>query len=137
MFCKGFADLRCPSVLGRIGLAYFFAALITLNTSTRGRVAWILVFLLGYWAAMMWIPVPEFGAGNLEPGKTLADYVDRSLLPGKLYKAVRDPEGLLSTFPAIATALLGVLAGQWLRQPGPKGFSKAGRCWLPGRSPWA
>ena len=117
MVCQGlfrfdFHNLRCASVLGRIGLAYFFAALITFHTSTRGRVAWIVAILLGYWAAMMWIPVPEYGAGNLEPGKTLADYIDRQLLPGKLYKQVRDPEGILSTIPAIATCLLGVLAGQ-------------------------
>jgi predicted acyltransferase len=126
LLTKGFtSSLRYPSVLGRIGLAYFFAALITLHTSTRGRVASILVLLLGYWAAMMWIPVPDFGAGNLEPGKTLADYFDRSLLPGKLYRGDRDPEGLLSTIPAIATALLGVLAGQWLRRPQAKGLAKA------------
>jgi hypothetical protein len=106
-----FADQRFPSVLGRIGLCYFFAALIMLHSSARGRLAWILVLLLGYWAAMTWIPVPKFGAGNLTPGATLADYIDRTVMPGKLYLGVRDPEGLFSTIPAIATALIGVLAG--------------------------
>ncbi len=120
-----FSQLRFASVLGRIGLAYFFAALITFHTSARGRVIWIVAILLGYWAAMMWIPVPEYGAGNLEPGKTLADYIDRSYLPGKLYERVRDPEGLLSTIPAIATCLIGVLAGQWLRQSRRNGHAKA------------
>jgi len=137
LVCQGllkfdFANLRYPSVLGRIGLACFFAALITFHTSTRGRVVWIVAILLGYWAAMMLIPVPEFGAGNLEPGKTLADYVDRHLLPGKLYKTVRDPEGILSTIPAIATCLLGVLAGQWLRQSRRKGLAKAGALLIAG-----
>ena len=119
-------------MLGRIGLAYFFAALISFHTSTRGRVAWIVVILLGYWAAMTLIPVPQFGAGNLEPGRTLADYIDRCFLPGKLYKGVRDPEGILSTIPAIATALLGVLAGQWLRRSRPGGLLKAGALLIAG-----
>ena len=66
---------------------------------------------------MAWIPVPGIGAGDLAPGKTLADYIDRCVLPGKLYVGDRDPEGLLSTIPAIATVLLGVLAGEWLRSP--------------------
>ena len=120
-----FADQRFPSVLGRIGLCYFFAALIMLHSSARGRLAWILVLLLGYWAAMTWIPVPKFGAGNLTPGATLADYIDRTVMPGKLYLGVRDPEGLFSTIPAIATALIGVLAGQWLRESRRNGHVKA------------
>ncbi len=118
------AHMRFPSVLGRIGLAYFFASLITLHSSTRGRVAWIVVLLVGYWAALMWIPVPHFGAGNLQPGKTLTDYVDRSLMSGHLYHGVRDPEGPFGTIPSIATALLGVLAGQWLRDPRRKAYAK-------------
>jgi predicted acyltransferase len=125
MLLFDFANLRYPSVLGRIGLAYGFAAVIALNTSTRGRVAWIIVLLFGYWAAMTLIPVPGFGAGNLEPGKTLADYIDRAVLPGTLNDKVRDPEGLLSTIPAIATCLLGVLAGQWLRHSQRGGHVKA------------
>jgi predicted acyltransferase len=112
-----FANLRYPSVLGRIGLAYGFAAMIALHTSARGRWMWIATLLLGYWAAMTWIPVPGIGAGDLAPGKTLADYIDRCVLPGRLYVGNRDPEGLFSTIPAIATVLLGVLAGQWLRPP--------------------
>jgi predicted acyltransferase len=120
------ANLRWPSVLGRIGLAYGCAAVITLNTSSfRARVAWIAILLLGYWATMMWVPVPDYGAGNPEPGKTLADYIDQHLLPGRLYCGNHDPEGLLSTIPAVATCLLGVLAGQWLRRPRPDGYRKA------------
>jgi predicted acyltransferase len=116
LFKFDFEHLRCASVLGRIGLAWMFAALITLRTSWRGRVAWIVALLLGYWAALSWVPVPGYGAGNLAPGATLADWFDRQFLPGVLYRGDRDPEGLLSTVPAIATALLGVLAGEWLRR---------------------
>ncbi len=112
-----FENLRYPSVLGRIGLAWMFAAFIVLGTELRGRILWIAGLLIGYWAALKFIPVPEFGAGDLSPGHTLTDYLDRLLLPGKLYKEVRDPEGLLSTVPAIATALFGVVTGQLLKNP--------------------
>jgi predicted acyltransferase len=126
------AEHRFCSVLGRIGLCYFFAALITLHSSYRGRLAWIVFLLLGYWAAMIWIPVPNFGPGNLAPGATLADYLDRSLLPGRLYVGVRDPEGLLATVSAIATTLIGVLAGQWLRHSQRNGHVKAAALLLAG-----
>ena len=82
--------------------------------------------LVGYWAALRFIPIPEFGAGDLEPGRTLTDYVDRQLVPGKLYQGDRDPEGILATIPAIATALLGCLAGQWLRRDDIDGKKKSG-----------
>ena len=71
-------------------------------------------------------PVPEFGAGNLAAGKNLSDYLDLKLLPGKTFRGDGDPEGLLSTLPAIGTALLGVLAGQWLKSGGQSGHQKAG-----------
>jgi predicted acyltransferase len=126
------AEHRFGSVLGRIGLCYFFASLITLHSSARGRLLWIAGLLLGYWAALMWIPVPNYGPGNLAPGATLADYLDRTLLPGRLYKGVREPEGILSTVPAIATTLLGVLAGAWLRDSRRNGHVKAAALVLAG-----
>ena len=119
-----FASLRYPSVLGRIGLAYLFAGVVFLNSSWRAQLAWVVGLLLGYWAAMTWIPVPEFGAGDLSPGHTLADFIDQNLLPGKLYKVVRDPEGLFSTVPAIATAILGGLTGTWIRHGRANGHAK-------------
>lgn len=110
------ANLRYPSVLGRIGLASMFAAFIVLNTKVRGQILWAAGLLLGYWAALKFIPVPHYGAGDLAPGHTLTDFIDRQLLPGRLlHPGVRDPEGLLSTLPAIATALAGALAGQLLK----------------------
>jgi len=112
---KGYANTRMASVLGRIALSCFFAALIFLNHSLRGQLIWFGALLLGYWAAMLWIPVPGFGAGVLTPEGNLAAWIDRLLLPGRLYRTVYDPEGLLSTLPAIGTALLGVFAGQFLR----------------------
>lgn len=110
-----FANARYPSVLGRIGLGYMFAGLIVLNTKPRGQFLTIVGILLGYYAALKWIPFPDYAAGDWEPGHTLGDYVDRLLIPGKLYEGVRDPEGLFSTIPSIATVLSGALAGHWLR----------------------
>ena len=115
---------RLPSVLGRIGLAYLFAGLIVLNTNWRGQLIWIAGLLVGYWAALKLIPVPGFGAGNLEPGKTLTDFIDRLLIPGQLYQGDRDPEGLFGTIPAIGTALAGALTGQFLKNENHTGYFK-------------
>jgi len=106
---------RYPSVLGRIGLAYLFAGLIVISTGVRSRVLWLVGVLVGYWAALRFIPVPGFGAHDLTPGHTLTDFIDRSLIPGHLYHGDRDPEGLLGTMPAIGTALFGALTGEWLK----------------------
>lgn len=119
------ANLRCASVLGRIGLAYFFAALIVTRTGVRTQAIWTAGLLLGYWAAMMLIPVPGIGAGVITPEGTLQGYVDRLLLPGKFYFATYDPEGILSTIPAISTALLGALAGHCLLDARMNGKRKA------------
>ncbi len=120
----GWGGMRYASVLGRIGLAYMFAALIATNTQWRAQLIWVAGLLVGYWAALRFIPVPEFGAGDLDPGHTLTDYIDRHLVPGKLYKDVRDPEGLFAVIPAIATALLGCLTGQLLRRSDIDGLKK-------------
>jgi predicted acyltransferase len=116
--------MRYPSVLGRIGLAYLFAGLIVINTGVRGRLLWFVGLLVGYWAALKFIPVPGFGAGDLAPGHTLTDYIDRTLIPGRLYMGDRDPEGLLSTIPAIGTALAGAVTGQFLKNPRYTGYAK-------------
>ncbi len=112
---KPFEETRFASVLGRIALSCFFAALIYLNASFRWRIAWLVIILLGYWMAMELIPVPGFGPGVLTPEGNLSAYIDRLFLPGKLHRGVYDPEGLLSTIPAIATALLGIFTGEMLR----------------------
>lgn len=116
-----FVHQRWPSVLGRIGLAWFFAAIIVLNTSVKRQIYWFLGILLSYWAIMRWIPVPGFGAGNLTPQGNLCAFIDQKLLPGFLccYQ-YGDNEGILATFPAIATALLGALTGHFLAWENPK-----------------
>jgi len=118
--------LRYASVLGRIGLAWMFAALAALYLRPRGQALLCGGVLLGYWAALSWIPVPGFGAGDLAPGHTLTDWVDRTLLPGRLHREVRDPEGILGTVPAIATALLGMFAGRFVTSERPAARRVAG-----------
>lgn len=110
-----FATMRWPGVLQRIGLVYAAAATLYLWAGPRGRWAWTAALLLGYWAAMALVPVPGYGAGDLTPDGNLAAWLDRALMDGHLYQATWDPEGLLSTVPAVATCLVGIFAGEWLR----------------------
>ncbi len=113
---QGYENTRFASVLGRIGLATFFAAIIYLNSSLRMQILWFILILTGYCAMMLLIPVPGYGSGNLTPEGNLSAYFDRLYLPGKLHKTIYDPEGLLSTIPAIASAMLGIFTGQFLKQ---------------------
>lgn len=115
LFVKSFDEMRFGSVLGRIGLAGMFAQLIYLYAGKRASYVWFFVILLGYWAVLTLIPVPGCGAGVLTMECSLPGYVDRLLMPGKLYLTVHDPEGLLSTIPAIGNALLGIYAGTVLK----------------------
>src|SRR5262249_20889305 len=128
-------NLRITGVLQRIAVCYGIAAVITLHTRPRGRLVVIAAILLGYWAILTFVPNPETGlAGDLSKEGNLGGYLDRTYLPGKIlekYYGSGDNEGLLSTIPAVATALLGTLAGQWLRlnvEPGWKllGLAAAG-----------
>ena len=110
---------RIPGVLQRIAIAYFAAALITLYCKTSARALWIAGLLGGYWLLMRYVPVPGYGVPGrdipfLDPNDNLAAYLDRYLMMGHLYEGTRDPEGVLSTLPAIATALCGVQTGEWL-----------------------
>jgi len=113
------ATWRIPGVLQRIALAYFAAAMITLYCKTCARMLWIASLLVGYWLLMRYVPVPGFGVPGrdipfLHPNANLAAYLDRKLMMGHLYEGTRDPEGVLSTLPAIATTLCGGLTGEWL-----------------------
>ena len=121
LICNGllnfnFGEMRYAGVLQRISLCYFFTALIVMNTRVKGQAVWAGLILVIYWAAMKLIPVPNFGAGVLTPEGNLSGYLDRLFLPGRFccYK-FGDNEGFLSTVPAVATTLLGVLNGHWLR----------------------
>jgi len=111
-----FAHMRYPGVLQRIAVVYLFASVITLWTSTRGRILWIAGLLAGYYALTRFVPVPGCDhAAWMTQHCSLAGWLDRKLMLGHLYRHDFDPEGLLSTLPAIATALLGTLAGEFLR----------------------
>ncbi len=112
-----FESLRVAGVLQRIAICYGFAATIFLLTKVRTQVVLFVAILVGYWAILMFVPSPESRAGDLAKETNLAGYLDRHYLPGKIYESFYgygDNEGLLSTIPAVATALLGVLAGHWL-----------------------
>ncbi|MCZ7660330.1 MAG: hypothetical protein M5U07_21965 [Xanthobacteraceae bacterium] len=104
-------DIRLLGVLQRIALCYLFAGLLFLNLDRRGLVAALVVLLGGYWMLMTFVPVPGVGAGSYAMDANLANWIDARYLPGRLWDGTRDPEGLLSTLPAIATCLLGLLAG--------------------------
>jgi predicted acyltransferase len=109
--------LRIPGVLQRIGIVYLIASAIFLVFGRRGVLAAAAVFLLGYWALMALVPVPGSGVGRLDVEGNLAAYVDRAVLGAHTWKPGWDPEGPLSTIPAVATTLLGALAGEWLVSP--------------------
>ena len=115
LLSRGFTGMRYASVLGLIGIAWFFATLIFLNTSPRGQFAWAVGILLAYWAALTLIPVPGVGAGVLTPEGSLCGYMDRHFLPGVLVGDVYDNEGILCPISATALALIGALAGHLLR----------------------
>ncbi|HEY0100425.1 MAG TPA: DUF5009 domain-containing protein [Pyrinomonadaceae bacterium] len=109
------STLRIPGVLQRIAVCYLVASVIFLNTKWRAQALIAASLLLLYWALMLSIPVPGYGAGDLSMEGNLAAYLDRALLGRHTWKPLYDPEGILSTIPAIATALCGVLTGHWLR----------------------
>ena len=125
--------LRWAGVLQRIGLCYLAAWVAKRWLRPRGQAVLAALLLVGYWAAMTCVVGPEGFAPSLDPEKNLSAQVDRIVLRGHLYEWTKtwDPEGVLSTVPAIATALLGLLAGAWLRSsrgPRPKaaGFVAGG-----------
>lgn len=113
-----FEHMRYASVLGRIGLAWMFAALITLHTNVKSRLGILAGILLGYWALLYFFPAPDIpDATPLSRAGNLVGYIDRHFLPGVLHGTTFDPEGILSTLPAIGTALLGIFAGEFIKYP--------------------
>ena len=127
-----FGSIRIMGVLQRIALCYLVAGLVYLmipgrkigadgNVRVRSN-AWVItgiavILLVGYWALVTFVPVPGYGAGHFGKDDNLGAYIDRKLMGGHLWSESKtwDPEGLLSTLPAIATLLIGILAGEWLR----------------------
>ncbi|WP_375583451.1 acyltransferase family protein [Cyclobacterium xiamenense] len=109
-----FSDMRIAGVLQRIAIVFLACALLFLNSDWKKQAYLAGSILLGYWLAMTLIPTPDEGVVMLEPGRNLAAWIDRILLPGKMWEGTWDPEGLFSTFPAVVTGILGMLAGRIL-----------------------
>lgn len=110
-----FEKFRWPGVLQRIGICYFVAAMIVVHLRLRWQVVIFFSIVIGYWALLKFVPAPGFEPFDLSKEGCLVGYIDRRVLPGRLYYGYGDNEGLLSTIPAIATTLLGSFAGYWLR----------------------
>jgi len=110
-----FEGLRYGSVLGRIGLAWMFAALIFINTKLTSRIIIFWAMLAGYWILFLLFPAHDLGSTDpFSQEGNLASYIDRMIMPGRLYLGNHDPEGLFSTLPAICTALLGMFTGEFM-----------------------
>ena len=138
LFLNGFPTFeletwRIPGVLQRIALCYAAAALIYARATRPGAIAIAAaVLLLGYWAVLMFVPLPGGAAGDLSPDGNIGARIDRMLMSGHLWKPTWDPEGLLSTIPSIATTLFGVLSGLWLGNSGIDPRRRAGGLALAG-----
>jgi predicted acyltransferase len=113
-----FTTVRIPGVLQRIALCYLIATAILLWTNLRAQILWVIGLFTAYWMAMTLIPVPGFGPGRLDvPVGNFAQWIDNLLLSGHMWGQTKvwDPEGLISSLPAIGTCLLGTFAGRLLR----------------------
>jgi len=125
VFSNGFENPRLPSVLGQIGLAYMFAALIVIYTkSFKSTLYWLGGILVSIGIIQLLVPVPGIGAGVLTPEGCINGYFDRMLLPGRLHGTVFDPEGLLCIVSAVTVTLLGSVAGHILRDKKTKEMQK-------------
>ena len=109
------ANLRIPGVLQRIALCYLLASFAFLGLSVAGQATLTVALLVAYWMLLTLVPVPRVGPGVLAPGADLGAWLDRLLLGGHLAHGSWDPEGVLSTLPALSSTLIGVLAGHWMR----------------------
>jgi predicted acyltransferase len=119
-----FEHVRIPGVLQRIAVVYLLVGLLHFYASLRIQVVVFLASLLGYWVLMHFVEVPGIGAANLEVNTNLAAWLDNYFLEGHLWASSKtwDPEGILSTLPAVATGLAGLFAGRYLHSS-PEGIS--------------
>ena len=108
---------RLLGVLQRLAICYLAASIIYLYSGLRTQIIWIVSLFAAYWAMMSFIPVPGYGAGHLDVDGNFAHYIDRIVLGTHNYSQTKtwDPEGIVSTLPAIGSALLGIMAGHVLR----------------------
>jgi predicted acyltransferase len=111
------SHIRLMGVLQRLGLCYLFAGILFIYLRPRALAAVFIAILVGYWALLMFVPVPGWGPGDFAEGHNLTNWIDQRFLPWRKWDGDHDPEGLLSTLPAVASCLLGVFAGLTLRGP--------------------
>lgn len=114
----GLEGVRLLGVLQRIGICYLVTGLLFIYLPARGLVAAFLVLLSGYWALLSFVAVPGQEAVSFEEGRNITNWFDSKYLPFRKWSGTHDPEGILSTLPAIATCLLGVFAGLLLKNEG-------------------
>ena len=131
------AHMRFYGVLQRIGICYLVVGLFYLwDSRASTKIAALIASLVGYWVLLRWVPIPGVGMPGrdvpfMDMTQNLVSWIDRHLFPYHLYlyspdHNVRDPEGLLSNLPAVGTALMGMLAGLWLRTKNSTGMKAAG-----------
>ena len=114
-----FSTVRIPGVLARIAVVFLVCGVLFLKTNRKQQIGLLAFILIAYNVLLQLVPVPGYGPANLEAATNLGAWLDRTVLgEAHLWKQSRtwDPEGLLSTLPAVGTGLLGLLAGQWLRR---------------------
>ncbi len=115
MVSFNFSELRYGSVLGHIGVAWMFAALIFMNTNLTGRIIWFWALLIGYWLLLWIFPAPDLASRDpFSLEGCLPGYLDRLFMPGKLYLGVFDPSGFFTTPSSVGTALLGMFTGEFV-----------------------
>ena len=122
---KPFNEIRFGSVLGHIGLGYMFANIIYIFFKRRAQMVWFAGIIIFYWLLLKFTSAPGFPAGDLTMQGNFVSYFDRLFLPGKLYLGIHDPEGILSVIPAVSTALLGILAGTFIKSDPMTGEKKS------------
>tara|TARA_R110001592_G_scaffold122672_1_gene329645 strand:+ start:3712 stop:4800 length:1089 start_codon:yes stop_codon:yes gene_type:complete len=110
-FFKNFQDIRFPGVLQRIGVVFFFAAILFINLDWKKLIGVTAILLIGYWLLMTFVPVEGIASTLDRAPNNLANWLDVQVFGSHNYKADYDPEGLLSTIPSIASSLLGVFTG--------------------------
>ncbi len=111
-------------ILGRIGIAYLFANFIYLYSKEKFISIWFISLLITYWLLLMFTSAPGFHTGDFSMQGNFVSYIDRLFMPGSLYLTIHDPEGILSTIPAISTGLLGIMVGSYLRNNNSVPFRK-------------